>query len=88
MELGKEEDNDCEKEKVESPIVVDDLPLAWRTSKDHPINNILEDITKGMTTRSKISNFCYHFAFISQVEPKMQKMFYLMSIGLWSWKMN
>ena len=26
-----------------------------------------------MTTRSKISNFCYHHAYVSQVEPKNAK---------------
>ena len=34
---------------------------------------MLGDITKGVTTRSEISNFCYHFASISQVEPKNSK---------------
>ena len=49
------------------------LPLEWKSSKDHPIDNILGDISKGVTTRSKISNFCYHFAFVSQIEPKNSK---------------
>lgn len=66
-------DNDYEKENLESPTAIDYLSLSWRTSKDHLINNILGDITKGATTHSKISNFCYHFPFISQVEPKNSK---------------
>lgn len=69
----KEDDNNYEKEKEDSPTKVDDLPLTWRNSKDHPIYNILGNITKGVTTHSKISNFCYHFAFMSQVEPKNAK---------------
>lgn len=40
VEHEKEEDNDCEEEKVE-------------TSKYHLIDNILGDITKGVTTRSR-----------------------------------
>ena len=68
----KEDDND-EKEKGEIPAAVEDLPFTCKTSKDHPIDNILGDITKGVTTRSKISNLCYHFAFVSQVEPKNAK---------------
>lgn len=72
-ELEKKEDNNFKKEKVKSPNAMDDLPLAWRTSKDHPIDNILGDITKGVTTRSKLSNLCYHFVFVSQVEPKNEK---------------
>lgn len=47
--------------------------FSLTTSKDHPISNILRDITKGVTTRSKISNFCCHFAFVPQVEPKNTK---------------
>lgn len=70
----EEEDDDPEKEKDDSPTKVDDLPLSWRSSKDHLIDNIIGYITKGMTTHSKISNFRYHFAFVSQVEPKMQNM--------------
>lgn len=52
---------------------MDNLPLTWRTSKDHPIDNILGDITRDVTTNSKISDFCYHFTFVSQVEPKNAK---------------
>ena len=47
--------------------------MEWRTSKEHPIDNIIGDITKGVTTRFKISNFCYHHAYVSQVEPKNTK---------------
>ncbi|XP_050918585.1 uncharacterized protein LOC127136021 [Lathyrus oleraceus] len=53
--------------------LVDNIPLTWITSKDHPIDNILGDITRGITTCFKISNFCYHFTFVSQVEPKNAK---------------
>lgn len=65
VEHEKEEDNDYEEEMVESLNAVDHLPLAWRTCKDHPIDNILEYILKAMTTCFNVSNFCYHFAFIS-----------------------
>lgn len=53
----KEEDDNSEKEKDESPTKMDDLPLAWRSSKDHLIHNILGDIAKGVTTCFKLSNF-------------------------------
>lgn len=52
---------------------MDDLAFAWKSAKDLPFDNILGDITKGITTRSKISNLCYHFAFVSQIEPKNTK---------------
>lgn len=73
VENERVEDDDCEEEKVESQVVVDDIPLTWRTSKDYPIDNILGDITKGVITCSKISNFCHHFVFVSHVEPKNAK---------------
>lgn len=69
----KEEDENSEKEKEESSTKVNDIPLPWRTYKDHPIDKILGDITKGVTICSKISNLCYHFALVSQKEPKNAK---------------
>jgi hypothetical protein len=37
--------------------------------RDHPIDNILDDIEKGVTTRSHVANFCEHYSFISSFEP-------------------
>lgn len=73
VKIEEEEDDNSEKEKDESLNKVDNIPLAWRSLEDHPIENIFGDITKGMTTRSKLSNLYYHFAFVSQVEPKNTK---------------
>ena len=60
-------------EKEESKNKMDDLPFAWKIAKVHLFHNILGDITKGVTNRSKISNFCYHFAYVSQIETKNAK---------------
>lgn len=73
VKLEEEEDDNLEKEKDESSTKVNDIPLAWRSFKVHLMDNILGDITKGMTTCSKLGNLCYHFAFVSQVEPKNAK---------------
>ena len=72
-ENEKVEDNDQEEENEETLAAVENLPLTWRTSKYPPIDNIVVDITRGMTTRSKISKFCYHFGFVSQVKRKNDK---------------
>ena len=72
-ENEKVEDDDHEEENEESPTAVDNLPCSQRITKDHLIDNILRYITKGVTTRSKISNLCYHFAFVLQIEPKNAK---------------
>ena len=37
--------------------------------RDHPVDNILGEINKGVTTRSRIANFCEHYSFVSSLEP-------------------
>jgi cobalamin biosynthesis protein CobT len=37
--------------------------------RDHPIDNILGDIEKEVTTRSHVANFCEHYSFIYSFEP-------------------
>jgi hypothetical protein len=36
---------------------------------DHPVNSILGDIHKGVTTRSRVAHFCEHYSFVSSIEP-------------------
>jgi hypothetical protein len=37
--------------------------------KDHPIDQIVGDISKGVQTRSRIASFCEHFSFVCCMEP-------------------
>jgi hypothetical protein len=37
--------------------------------RDHPVNSILGDIHKGVTTRSHVALFCEHYSFVSSIEP-------------------
>jgi hypothetical protein len=37
--------------------------------RDHPINSILGDIHKGVTTTSRVTHFCEHYSFVSSIEP-------------------
>jgi hypothetical protein len=30
----------------------------------HPVDNILGNIEKGVTTRSRVANFCEHYSFV------------------------
>jgi hypothetical protein len=39
--------------------------------QDHPVNSILGDIHKGVTTRSRVAHFCEHYSFVSSIEPYM-----------------
>jgi hypothetical protein len=37
--------------------------------RDHPVNTILGDIQKGVTTRSRVAHFCEHYSFVFSIEP-------------------
>ena len=37
--------------------------------RDHPVDQILGDISKGVTTRLWLANFCEHYSFVSSIEP-------------------
>jgi hypothetical protein len=37
--------------------------------KNHPVDQNLGDISKGVTTRSRLANFCEHYSFVSSIEP-------------------
>ena len=38
-------------------------------AKDHPVDEIMGDISKGFQTRSRIASFCEHYSFVSFLEP-------------------
>lgn len=38
-------------------------------AKDHPMNQIVGDMNKGVQTRSRFASFCDHFSFVSCGEP-------------------
>jgi hypothetical protein len=37
--------------------------------RDHPVDNILDDIEKGVITRSRVANFCEYYSFVSSLDP-------------------
>jgi hypothetical protein len=43
--------------------------VCHNVQRDHPVNNILGDILMGVTTRSRVANFCEHYSFVSSFEP-------------------
>jgi hypothetical protein len=43
--------------------------VCHNVQRDHPVNNILGDIEKGITTRSRVANFCEHYSFVFSFEP-------------------
>jgi hypothetical protein len=59
----------------EDQVMEEEAPCATPTQvrasiqKHHPVDQILGDISKGVTTRSRLSNFCEHYSFVSSIEP-------------------
>jgi hypothetical protein len=37
--------------------------------RDHPVDNILGSIQRGVTTRLRLTNFCTFYSFVSSLEP-------------------
>jgi hypothetical protein len=68
---GQEESNDQggdedDRDKGEAPPYT---RVRQNVQRDHPIDNILDDIRKGVITRSCVSNFCECYSFVSSFEP-------------------
>jgi hypothetical protein len=62
---GAHEEKDKEEEAQQTP------PTQVRATiqRNHPVDQILGDISKGVTTRSRLANFCEHYSFVSSIEP-------------------
>jgi hypothetical protein len=60
-----EEDMEDEEQGPQAP-----QPCVQTTiQRDHLVDIILGDINKGVTTRSRVANFCEHYSFVSSIEP-------------------
>jgi hypothetical protein len=59
----------------EEQVMEEEAPLAPPTQvratiqRNHPVDQILGNISKGVTTRSRLANFCEHYSFVSSIEP-------------------
>jgi hypothetical protein len=74
-ELPQEEDNDQggdandqDKEDDEGPRPPNPR-VHQAIQRDHPVNSILDDIQKGVTTQSRVAHFCEHYSFVCSIEP-------------------
>jgi hypothetical protein len=59
----KEDDQEIRDQRPPHPRVHQEI------QRDHPVNSILGDIHKGVTTRSWVAHFCEHYSFVSYIEP-------------------
>jgi hypothetical protein len=39
-------------------------------ARDHPLDTIIGDISRGVQTRSRLASFCEHFSFVSFIKSK------------------
>jgi hypothetical protein len=48
------------------------VPILQSTNiaRDHPLDTIIGDISRGVQIRSRLTSFCEHFSFVSFIEPK------------------
>jgi hypothetical protein len=62
---GAQDDHVMEEEAPQAP------PTQVRATiqRNSPIDQILGDISKGITTRSRLANFYDHYSFVSSIEP-------------------
>jgi hypothetical protein len=77
-EPPQEEDNDqggdeVNEDKEDDQEVQGQIPPHPRVhqaiQRDHPVNSILGDIHKGVTTRSLVAHFCEHYSFVPSIKP-------------------
>ena len=62
---GAQDDHVMEEEAQPAPPT----QVRAMSQRDHPVDQILGDISKGVTTRSRLVNFCEHYSFVSSIEP-------------------
>jgi hypothetical protein len=66
---GDEEDQDKEDGQEIQDQRLPHPRVHQAIHRDHPINSILGDIHKGVTTQSRVAHFCEHCSFVSSFEP-------------------
>ena len=65
---GGDEGDDQEEDEESRPMVPH--PRVHQSiQRDHPVDNILGDIEKGVTTRSRVATFCEHYSSVFSLEP-------------------
>jgi hypothetical protein len=66
---GVEQDEDKDDQHKSRSLPLSHPRVRQNVKCDHPVNNILGAIEKGVTTRSHVATFCEHYSFVSSFEP-------------------
>jgi hypothetical protein len=69
--VGDEEDQDKEDDQEIQDQRLPHPRVHQAIQRDHPVNSILGDIHKEVTTRSRVAHFCEHYSFVFSIEPYM-----------------
>jgi hypothetical protein len=70
-EVASEEplEQDESDDQIQRHSLVPHPRVHQRVQRDHPMDNILGSIRRGVTTRSRLANFCEFYSFVSSLEP-------------------
>jgi hypothetical protein len=63
--LEREDDDD----QIQRQPLVPHPRVHQGIQRDHPVDNILGSIRRGITTRSRLAIFCEFYSFVSSLEP-------------------
>jgi hypothetical protein len=66
---GDEDDQDKEDDQEKRDQRPPHPRVHQAIQRDHPVNSILCDIHKGVTTRPRVAHFYKHYYFVSSIEP-------------------
>jgi hypothetical protein len=61
---GAHDENDKEEDVPQTPPTHAQATIQ----RNHLVDHILGDIRKGVTTHSRLTNFCEHYSFVSSIE--------------------
>jgi hypothetical protein len=62
-------DENDEDQPLHQPLGPSHPHVHQDIQRDHPVDNILGSIRRGVTTRSHLKNFCAFYSFVSSLEP-------------------
>jgi hypothetical protein len=68
---GDDNDEDKEDDQEEQSQRPPHPRVHQAIQRDHPVNSILGDIHKEVTTQSRVTHFCEHYSFVSSIESYM-----------------
>ena len=70
VEAANEEEEAIEQDdQIQRYSLVPHPRVYQGIQRDHPVDNILGNIRRGVTTRSRLANFCEFYSFVSSLEP-------------------